>query len=196
MDVRTHYNLLIDEENDPFRDPHPLRTYMDNWDGPAFLAALVLEQCQEVLEIGIGTGRLAARVAPDCARLTGIDISPKTIARAVENLADHANIDLICGDFLTYSFEKQFDLVYSSLTLMHFEDKSAFLSKAASLLRPVGKLVLSLDKSQSETLDMGTRRLRIYPDTPERIIPLLGPLRLTDRFETEFAHILVCEKSL
>ena len=196
MDVRTHYDLLIDEENDPFRDPPPLRAYMDNWDGPAFLAALALTPTKEVLEIGVGTGRLAARVALDCARLTGIDISPKTIARAVENLADHANIDLICGDFLTHSFEKQFDVVYSSLTLMHFKDKSAFLSKAASLLRPVGKLVLSLDKSQSETLDMGTRRLRIYPDTPEEIIPLLGPLRLTDRFETELAHILVCEKSL
>ena len=196
MDVRTHYDLLIDEENDPFRDPPPLRAYMDNWDGPIFLSALALDPTKEVLEIGIGTGRLAARVAPVCARLTGIDISPKTIARAVENLADHANIDLICGNFLTHPFEKQFDVVYSSLTLMHFKDKAAFLSKAASLLRPVGKLVLSLDKSQSEVLDMGTRRLRIYPDTPERIIPLLGPLRLTDRFETEFAHILVCEKSL
>ncbi|MBQ6839896.1 MAG: class I SAM-dependent methyltransferase [Oscillospiraceae bacterium] len=196
MDVRTHYDLLIDEENDPFRDPPQLRAYMDNWDGPAFLAALALEQCQEVLEIGIGTGRLAARVAPDCARLTGIDISPKTVARAADNLAAHANVDLICGDFLTHFFEKQFDAVYSSLTMMHFEDKAAFLSKAASLLRPGGKLVLSLDKNQSDTLDMGTRRLRIYPDTPEEIIPLLGPLRLASRLETEFAHILVCEKSL
>ena len=196
MDVRTHYDLLIDEENDPFRDPPQLRAYMDNWDGPAFLSALALDPTKEVLEIGVGTGRLAARVAPDCARLTGIDISPNTIARAAENLADHANIDLICGDFLTHSFERQFDVVYSSLTLMHFKDKSALLSKADSLLRPGGRLVLSLDKSQSETLDMGTRRLRIYPDTPERIIPLLGPLRLTNRLETEFAHILVCEKSL
>lgn len=196
MDVRTHYDLLIDEDNDPFRDPPQLRAYMDNWDGPAFLAALALTPAKEVLEIGIGTGRLAARVAPGCARLTGIDISPKTIARAVENLAGHANIDLICGDFLTYSFEKQFDAVYSSLTMMHFEDKAAFFTKAAALLRPVGRLVLSLDKNPSEVLDMGTRRLRIYPDTPEQIIPLLPPLRLTDHFETEFAHILVCEKSL
>lgn len=196
MDVRTHYDLLVDEDNDPFRDPPPLRAYMDNWDGPIFLSALALTPTKEVLEIGVGTGRLAARVAPGCARLTGIDISPKTIARAVDNLADHANIDLICGDFLTHPFEKQFDVVYSSLTLMHFEDKAAFLSKAAALLRPVGRLVLSLDKSRSETLDMGTRRLRIYPDTPEEIIHLLGPLRLASRLETEFAHILVCEKSL
>ena len=25
MDVRTHYDLLIDEDNDPFRDPPQLR---------------------------------------------------------------------------------------------------------------------------------------------------------------------------
>ena len=196
MDVCTHYDLLVDEDNDPFRDPPQLRAYMDNWDGPTFLAALALERCQEVLEVGVGTGRLASRVAPGCARLTGIDISPKTIARAAENLAGHTNIDLICGDFLTHPFEKQFDAVYSSLTMMHFEDKSAFLRKSAALLRPCGKLVLSLDKNQSDILDMGTRRLRIYPDTPEEIIPLLGPLRLTNHLETEFAHILVCEKTL
>ena len=194
MDTRTHYDLLIDEDNDPFRDPPELQRYMDQWDGPAFLAALDLSPDKRVLEIGVGTGRLATRTAPLCARLTGIDLSPKTIARARENLAGFSNIHLICGDFLTHPFDTRFDVVYSSLTLMHFQDKAAFLRKAAYLLRPVGRLVLSLDKNQSDILDMGTRRLRIYPDTPERIIPLLRDLHLTDRFETEFAHILVCKK--
>jgi len=32
-DVITHYNLLIDEGNDPLNDPAPLRVYMDKWDG-------------------------------------------------------------------------------------------------------------------------------------------------------------------
>ncbi len=194
MDTLTHYDLLIDEDNDPFRDPPELQRYMDQWDGPRFLSALELAPGKTVLEIGVGTGRLAAKTAPRCAHLTGIDISPKTIARARENLDEFANIDLICGDFLTYPFEKQFDVIYSSLTLLHFENKKAFLTKTASLLRPVGRLVLSLDKNQSEFLDMGTRRLRIYPDSPEQIIPLLAPLRLTNHFETEFAHISVCIK--
>ena len=196
MDVRTHYDLLIDEGNDPFHDPPALRDYMDLWDGPAFLAALELSADMEVLEIGVGTGRLAARAAPLCARLTGIDISPKTIARAVENLAAHPNIHLICADFLEYAFQNRFDVLYSSLTMMHIADKAAFLRKAAALLRPGGRLVLSLDKNQSEFLDMGTRKLRIWPDTPERLLPLLGSLELTNRFETEFAHILICKKDL
>lgn len=84
MDPRTHYDLLIDEGNDPYRDPPVLQAYMDNWDGQPFLDALELTRDKSVLEIGIGTGRLAARAAPRCARLTGIDLSPKTIARARE----------------------------------------------------------------------------------------------------------------
>ena len=196
MDVITHYDLLIDEGNDPFHDPPALRDYMDLWDGPAFLAALELSADMEVLEIGVGTGRLAARAAPLCARLTGIDVSSKTTARAVENLADHPNIHLVCADFLEYEFQNRFDVIYSSLTMMHIADKAAFLRKAAGLLRPGGRLVLSLDKNQSEFLDMGTRKLRIWPDTPERLLPLLGALHLVKQLETEFAHILVCRKDL
>ena len=31
MDVITHYDLLVDENNDPFRDPPPLQEYMKGW---------------------------------------------------------------------------------------------------------------------------------------------------------------------
>jgi SAM-dependent methyltransferase len=105
-------------------------------------------------------------------------------------------MELICGDFLVHAFDRRFDVIYSSLTLMHFEDKGQFLRKAASLLRPGGTLVLSLDKNQSEILDMGTRQLRIYPDTPERLIPHLGKLCLERTIETTFSHILICKNSL
>ena len=36
MDVITHYDLLVDENNDPFRDPPPLQEYMNGWDGELF----------------------------------------------------------------------------------------------------------------------------------------------------------------
>ena len=195
-DVIIHYDLLIDEDNDPFRDPPELRAYMDLWDGEVFQNAMHLAPHHRVLEIGVGTGRLAARVAPRCASLTGIDISPKTIVRAEENLADHPNIQLICADFLEYEPAERFDLIYSSLTMLHFADKGRFLEKAASLLQPGGRLCLSLDKHQRDSLDMGTRKLPLYPDSPERITPLLRPLGLclVETLETEFAHILICEK--
>ena len=134
MDIREHYDLLISENNDPVHDPEPLRAYMDGWDGARFLEGMQLDQSKSVLEIGVGTGRLALRVAPLCARLVGIDLSPKTVLRARENLSAYANVDLICGDFITYPFSRCFDVVYSSLTFFHIRDKVTAIFKVASLL--------------------------------------------------------------
>ena len=35
--VKEHYDLLIDEGNDPVYDPMPLQEYMDKWDGQKFI---------------------------------------------------------------------------------------------------------------------------------------------------------------
>ena len=70
-EVRLHYDALIDENNDPFRDPPLLAAYMDKWDGQAFVDLVAPNSRESVLEIGVGTGRLAARVAPRCRMLCG-----------------------------------------------------------------------------------------------------------------------------
>ena len=200
LDAREHYDKLIDEGNDPFHDPKPLRDYMDKWDGQRFIDALSLDKTKSVLEIGVGTGRLAVRVIPECRTFCGIDISPKTIERARENLGAKGGVTLVCGDFLAYDFGRgaKFDVIYSSLTFMHIkeEDKQAAVNKARLLLSDGGLFVLSIDKNQGEYIDMGTRRVRIYPDTPERIreyITCTG-MTLKCEFETEFANAFVCEK--
>ena len=82
--IATHYDILIDENNDPVHDPEPLKEYMDKWDGQDFINNMNLNFDKSVLEIGVGTGRLAVRVAPLCKSFCGIDISPKTIERARE----------------------------------------------------------------------------------------------------------------
>lgn len=196
MDVITHYDLMIEEDNDPFRDPPALQAYMDRWDGQAFLDALRLNGSLNVLEIGVGTGRIAARVAPDCRRLTGVDCSPRTIERARENLKAFDNIALVCGDFCQYAFSETYDVIYSTLTMMHFENKTEVVFKVASLLNEGGVFCLSIDKSQSEYIDMGTRKIRIYPDTPERICDLLRAASMTveDAFATANAHVIVSRR--
>ena len=197
LDAREHYDKLIDEGNDPFRDPKPLRDYMDKWDGQSFIDALALDKTKSVLEIGVGTGRLAAKVIPECGSFCGIDISPKTIERATENLGVKGDVTLICGDFLSYDFgcNVRFDVIYSSLTFMHIkgEDKQATVDKVRSLLLDGGLFVLSIDKDRSDYIDMGTRRVRIYPDTPERIREYItrAEMKLKCEFETEFAHVFV-----
>lgn len=195
-DVARHYDLLIDEGNDPVHDPPELHAYMDQWDGEAFLGLLALDGSQSVLEIGVGTGRLAVRVAPACGAFTGIDLSARTIARAAENLAHLPNVTLRCGDFLTAEFAAPFDRIYASLTFLHIADKAAAIRKIADLLAPNGHVVLSLDKNQDEYLDYGTRRICVYPDDPAHIVALMADAGLTvcAHIETEFAHIVAAER--
>ena len=192
-DVIEHYDRLIDESNDPTRDPEPLRAYMDTWDGQRFIESLQLDKSKSVLEIGIGTGRLAIKVAPVCKSLCGIDIFPKTIQRATENLSIYQNIELICGDFMSFDFEARFDVIYSSLTFMHIQDKLSAIQKIASLLTNNGLFVLSIDKSRREYIDMGDRRLKIYPDNPDDIRRYLSAsgLKTVNEFETDNAYVTV-----
>ena len=196
MDIITHYDLLIEENNDSFRDPPALQAYMERWDGPLFLDSLRLDKTKTVLEIGVGTGRLAGKTAPCCRHLTGIDNSPKTVERARENLKEYPNVSLICCDFTAYLFDSAFDVVYSSLTMMHFPDKQQVIEKVDALLNAGGVFCLSLDKNQSEYIDMGTRKIRVWPDDPETIISLIGKtaMAVTAIHETEAAFIIVCAK--
>lgn len=191
MDVITHYDLLIEEGNDPFRDCPKLRDYMDGWDGDSFIEALELDTEKTALEIGIGTGRLAARVAPHCNKLVGIDISSKTIERAKDNLKEFSNISLICADFESYEFAEKYDVIYSSLTFMHFENKKAVIEKIFSILKSRGVFCLSIDKSQNDYIDFKTRKLRIFPDNPENIVKIISELGMTVTSIQETAHAFI-----
>ena len=196
MDVITHYDLLIDENNDPFHDPPAMQEYMNQWDGELFLEALELSKNKNVLEIGIGTGRIAVKVAPRCMHLAGIDFSLKTIERAKENLKEHTNILFICGDFVSYNFMETFDTIYSSLTMMHFENKEQVITKVASLLKDGGRFCLSIDKNQDEFIDMGIRKVKVYPDNLGNISALINASMMTvvNVFETDKAYIIVSNK--
>ena len=195
-DVILHYDALIDENNDPVHDPKPAKVYMDKWDGDAFIEALQLSPDKSVLEIGVGTGRLALRVHGKCESFNGIDISPKTIERAKKNLKEFQNIRLICADYLTYTFDQSFDVVYSSLTFMHIKNKQMAIQKAWDLLNPGGRFVLSIDKNRQTEIIYGARKIPAFPDTPEGTDTLLTKVgfSLENRVETEFAMIFTAVK--
>lgn len=195
-EIIKHYDLLIDEGNDPVHDPELLREYMDKWDGQAFIDKMELNKDKSVLEIGVGTGRLAVRVTPLCGEFYGVDISPKTIKRAEENLAKFKNVKLICADFLSYKFSRTFNVVYSSLTFMHIEDKRRAINKIAGLLNDAGRFVLSIDKNPSEFINIGMRKIAIFPDTPDEIKTHIvnAGLFLIEQYETELATVFVAQK--
>lgn len=196
MDIIEHYDKLIDENNDPVHDPEPLKKYMNKWDGQSFVDAMKLDNTKSVLEIGVGTGRIAMKTVPLCKRFYGIDISPKTINKAKENLSRQHNVELICADFMTFHFNISFDVIYSSLTFMHIKEKQKCIHKIFSLLNKNGCFVLSIDKNQDKYINTGTSIIEIYPDDPLEIQTYIinTGFELLKIIETELAHIFVCLK--
>ncbi len=196
--IAKHYDILINEGNAPVHDPEPLKAYMDKWDGQEFIDKMQLSKEKTVLEIGVGTGRLAVRTAPLCKEFYGIDISPETIKGAKKNLVQCRNVNLICDDFMICDFGITFDVVYSSLTFMHIKDKQSAINKVQQLLKTDGLFVLSTDKNQSSFIDIGSNKIEIYPDTPEEILQCINNsgLELVEYYETEFANVFVCKKEL
>ena len=149
-----------------------------------------------MINFSSGTGQLAVRVAPECREFCGIDLSLKTVKRAKENLKKQTNVTLVCGDFMSYEFGRKFVVIYSSLTFMHIKDKQAAINKVKTLLNFSGRFVLSIDKSQSDTIEYGTRKIKIYPDNKEDIVKYItqSGMSLIKVFETEFAEIFAAAK--
>ena len=196
QDVIFHYDKLIEENNDPVFDPKPLKDYMDKWDGKEFIDLLDIKPHHSVLEVGVGTGRLAVKTACLCNELWGIDISPATSERARENLSSFGNCRIICGDFEEYIFDSVFDVAYSSLTFMHVEDKRGAMEKVYSLLKDGGRFVLSIDKNQSEIIDAGTSRVKVFPDSfdmTEKYLKNAG-FCIEKVIEKEFSYIFLAVK--
>ena len=158
-----HYQRLIDEGNDPSEDRPMLQSYMARWDGLAFFKGLGDLSGKRVLEVGVGTGRVARQILQrGCSRLTGVDLSPKTVARARSNLSDYGNVELVVDDIGRFVRLESFDVAYSILTFMHVEDKTGALGNIVASLRAGGRVVLSIDHA-GEWLDFGNRKVRLHP---------------------------------
>ncbi|MHB9109419.1 MAG: class I SAM-dependent methyltransferase [Armatimonadota bacterium] len=181
--VAEHYNLMIDEiddpahpQTDPYYDEGLLRSWMEQSDGPAFFQALGDVCGQAVLEIGVGTGRVAKKVLElGCAHLTGIDVSSKTLQRARRNLAAWPNIELLLCDTEEFTREGAFDAAYCVWAFFHVADQQRALANIVASLKPGGRLVLSLE-TVDEWLDYGPRLIRQYPVQPNVVVQWLEEL--------------------
>jgi len=191
-----HYERMIREIDDP---DHPVcdpfcagfvKDWQSRWDALAFYEALGDVRDKDVLEIGVGTGRVAKNVLDlGCARLVGIDISPSTIERARSNLSDYQNVELVVAAIESFRRDISFDVAYSVLTFMHVEHKRTALSNIVASLRFGGHLALSVSYD-GDWLDYGSRRVKLFPAAAEEYatwLKRLGcevapPVNLVDSF--------------
>ncbi len=77
------------------------------------LQALDLKPVDRVLEVGTGSGWLAACLAQMAGEVHSLEISPELHAGATERLSTHANVETICAD----AFEWKPDTAYQAAVL-------------------------------------------------------------------------------
>ncbi len=95
-----------------------------------------------LVDLGAGTGVVAAAAAPDCRRVVAVDPSPAMLAAAH---ARSAEIECVHAGFLTYEHRGEPpQLVYSRNALHHLPDfwKALALERVARLLAPGGTFLL------------------------------------------------------
>lgn len=173
--AQEHYDRLA-ESGHGRNDPPVLQNYMARWDGPLFFEALGDLGGKSVLEVGVGCGRIARQVLTrGCRRLTGLDISQKTIAAAEADLAEFSNVEFVLADITDFTRPNSFDLAFSVLTFMHVEDKQTALQNVVDALRPGGHVVLSIDDA-FDSLNFGDWAITLYPWTPERYAEVLDSI--------------------
>ena len=79
---------------------------------------------------------------------------------------------------------------------MHFKNKATVITKVDKILNDDGIFCLSIDKNQSEYIDMGNRKVKIYPDTLDNITSIIGDVAMSvvNVIETDNAYIIVSRK--
>lgn len=129
-----------------------------------------------LLDIGIGTGSLAALFEKRVAEITGIDVSKQMLVRC---RAAHPDFRLEEGSFTEIPFpDARFDIIVSSFTFHEInpEERSAACLEVARVLRPGGQVVI-LDIMFPSGVAVNEARQAIGSSwDPDEEYPLVGEL--------------------
>ena len=110
-----------------------------------FVAPYVTDE-SVVAGIGVGGGRIAARVAPRVRELYGFDISRTMLRRAREALREHPNVRYVKLDRPEElaAYEGRFDFVYAFDVFLHLDLHVMwrYFAQFARILRDDGKVFL------------------------------------------------------
>lgn len=121
-----------------------------------------------ILELGVGTGTLSSLVLAEFphARFTGVDLSPKMIARARTKLRPFRDrVELVAGDLGDFE-EAPYDAVVSALAVHHLTDPEKWrLFRRVYRCLPRGGYLGDADDHLSEDPTFDTRWAQIASST-------------------------------
>lgn len=99
---------------------------------------------ERVLEVGAGYGRIVRALAPSCASILGMDISPDSVILGKEYLKDFPNADMVEMDVHHMHFDQSFDVtlcLQNALSAMRADDQ--VIQNILGLLSPGGTAFFS-----------------------------------------------------
>jgi len=103
----------------------------------------LLPQDSMVVDLGCGTGLLAAQLAPWVDTVVAVDREPAMVQAARQRLIDQDNVDFHLGELADVDLPVAgADLVLAILLLHHVEAPLCVLRRAATLLKPAGRLLI------------------------------------------------------
>ncbi|WP_163338998.1 tetratricopeptide repeat protein [Desulfopila sp. IMCC35008] len=115
-----------------------------------------LTEEMNILDLGCGTGLGAQLYRPFAKRLTGVDVSPKMVAKAeAKNIYDSLEVFDVLQD---WNFPEQFGLIYSSDVFVYFGNLKPILHSMSSTLTDCGIIAFSV-----EYLEDSSDNYRLFP---------------------------------
>ena len=108
-----------------------------------FLNSKIWESAHDVLDVGCGNGAYISQISnffPEKS-YTALDASAELISIAKRECAQQ-NIDFQHQGFETFQAKRPFDVIIMRLVVQHMKDFPAVLSKALTLLKPGGTLLI------------------------------------------------------
>jgi len=125
-------------------------------DDASFYERLVELHGVRVLELGVGTGRIAAPLAEAGAKVTGVDVSAGMLGIARERVGA-LPVTFVEGDIRSAKLRGKFDLVIAPLgTLQHMETPSDFVAALTTMARHLadgGVAVIDVESPVPEDFD-------------------------------------------
>ncbi len=180
-----------------------LEKFWDSFEQDKLRPYIAETKDMKVLDAGAGTGRVSLRLHEAGAEVTALDISPEMLAKLNQK---NPEIEVVEGDMEHMPFEDdRFDMVFSSLAMVHLKKPDQFLDECYRVLKDDGIVVLvNIHYRKSMMLHDGQGRYTIqaYNHFPRHLVKAAEKLAfgvehdeiLTEGDDVWVSQVLVLKK--